>query len=183
MQKKRNFHNFYNHVNLALLTGINYSNSNKILKLNKITLVANIVPYAYDKTKIEIISEELFSICNQKPTLTKAKKSIASLSVRAGVPVSLLVTLRGNKMYSFLEKCLHFAFPRIRDFTGFSLKSFDKQGNYTIFIKDKFVFPEIEYNELDITRGYTIICSTNLCSRYKSFLFLKKIGLPFANSQ
>lgn len=182
MQKKKHFCTFCKSIKSVLFTGISYSNINKIVGLNKIFLIANIVPYAYDKAKIQEISNELFDITNQNPIMTKAKKSIASLSLRAGVPASLIVTLHGQRMYSFLEKCLYFAFPKIRDFNGFPLTSFDKKGNYTIFIKDRFIFSEVKYNEFDLNRGYTIVFAINSNSKYKSFLYLKKIGLPFIKS-
>lgn len=131
------------------------------------------------KKDIDNISNELALISGQRPIITKAKKSIAGFKIRQGFDVGCKVTLRKQKMYNFLDKLLYLVLPRIRDFKGLSLKSFDGRGNYSLGIKEQIVFPEISYDKVDIIRGMDISIITNALTDEKGKLLLKAFNFPF----
>jgi large subunit ribosomal protein L5 len=119
------------------------------------------------------------TIAGQKPVVTKAKKSIAAFKVRAGAPIGCMVTLRGERMYDFLDKLFNISLPRIRDFKGVSPKAFDGRGNYTLGIHDQLIFPEINYDKVDKVRGMDIVIVTSARNDEEAFELLKLMGMPF----
>lgn len=123
--------------------------------------------------------EELRSISGQKPVITKAKKSIASFKLRQGMPIGVMVTLRGDRMYEFLDRLVSVALPRVRDFRGVSPKAFDGRGNYTIGIREQLIFPEIDFNKVDKLRGMNISIVTTARNDEQARALLKSLGMPF----
>ena len=123
--------------------------------------------------------EELRSIGGQKPVITKAKKSIASFKLRQGMPIGAMVTLRGDRMYEFLDRLVSVALPRVRDFRGVSPKAFDGRGNYTIGIREQLIFPEIDFNKVDKLRGMNISIVTTARNDEQARALLKALGMPF----
>jgi large subunit ribosomal protein L5 len=123
--------------------------------------------------------EELRSISGQKPVITKAKKSIASFKLRQGMPIGVMVTLRGDRMYEFLDRLVSVALPRVRDFRGVSPKAFDGRGNYTIGIREQLIFPEIDFNKVDKLRGMNISIVTTARNDEQARALLKALGMPF----
>ena len=132
-----------------------------------------------DTKKMDSAHNELMSICGQKPVITKAKKANASFKLRAGMPIGLKVTLRKKKMYEFLDRLVNIALPRVRDFRGISSKSFDGNGNYSLGLKEQFIFPEIEYDNVDTPRGMDITIVTSAKSDKEALELLKGFNLPF----
>jgi large subunit ribosomal protein L5 len=122
---------------------------------------------------------ELTKITGQKPVITRAKKSIATYKLRAGMPIGTMVTLRGDKMYDFLQKLVSVALPRIRDFRGISDKSFDGRGNYSLGLKEQMLFPEIKYDDVDVTRGMDISIVTTAKTDEEAKALLAELGMPF----
>ncbi len=123
--------------------------------------------------------EELRSITGQKPVITKAKKSIASFKLRQGMNIGTMVTLRGDRMYEFLDRLISVALPRVRDFRGISGKAFDGRGNYTLGVREQLIFPEIDFNKVDKTRGMNISIITTAKTDEQSRALLKALGMPF----
>jgi len=123
--------------------------------------------------------DELRSITGQKPIVTKAKKSIASFKLRQGMPIGVMVTLRGDRMYEFLDRLVSIALPRVRDFRGVSPKAFDGRGNYTIGVREQLIFPEIDFNKVDKLRGMNISIITTARNDEQARALLKGLGMPF----
>ena len=128
---------------------------------------------------LDVAVEELKVITGQKPVITKAKKSIASFKLRQGMPIGTMVTLRGERMYEFLDRLISVALPRVRDFRGISGKAFDGRGNYTLGIREQLIFPEIDFNKVDKTRGMNISIVTTAKNDEQSRALLKALGMPF----
>jgi len=128
---------------------------------------------------LDIATDELRSITGQKPVITKAKKSIASFKLRQGMPIGVVVTLRGDRMYEFLDRLMSVALPRVRDFRGVSPKAFDGRGNYTIGIREQLIFPEIDFNKVDKLRGMNISIITTARNDEQARALLKGMGMPF----
>src|SRR6266511_4326976 len=128
---------------------------------------------------LDTAADELRSITGQKPVVTKAKKSIASFKLRQGMPIGVMVTLRGDRMYEFLDRLVSIALPRVRDFRGVSPKAFDGRGNYTIGIREQLIFPEIDFNKVDKLRGMNISIITTARNDEQARALLKGLGMPF----
>lgn len=156
-----------------------YKNRHQIPKIEKIQISSGLGLNAQNKIYLQNAIEEYRQISGQHPVLTKAKKSIAGFKIREGMPMGLFVTLRGEKMYAFLEKLIKLALPRIRDFRGLNPNNFDKNGNYNLGITEQLVFPEINYDNVEQTRGFTITIVTSAKSKAESFFLLKELGVPF----
>jgi len=129
---------------------------------------------------LDVAINDMTIIAGQKPVVTRAKKSIAAFKIREGMPIGAKVTLRGQRMYEFLDKLLNIALPRVRDFRGVSPKSFDGRGNYTMGIKEQLIFPEIEYEKVDKVRGMDIIIVTTAKTDEEARELLKLMGMPFS---
>jgi large subunit ribosomal protein L5 len=122
---------------------------------------------------------EMAAIAGQKPVVTKARKSIAAFKLREGMPIGCMVTLRGDRMFEFLDRLMNVALPRVRDFRGVSPKSFDGRGNYTLGLKDQLIFPEIDYNKVEKTKGMNISITTTAKTDAEGLALLKQMGMPF----
>lgn len=128
---------------------------------------------------LETASEDLKLISGQKPVITRARKSIAAFKLRKGMPIGCMVTLRGDRMYDFLEKLIHVALPRIRDFRGVSPRSFDGRGNYTVGIREHIIFPEIDYDKVDKIKGLNVTITTTAKTDEEAKALLEGFGMPF----
>jgi large subunit ribosomal protein L5 len=156
-----------------------YKNKHQIPKIEKIQISSALGLNAQNRTFLQKAIDEIRVISGQQPILTKAKKSIAGFKIREGMPLGLVVTLRREKMYAFLEKFIKLVLPRIRDFRGLNPKNFDSHGNYNLGISEQLVFPEIEYDTVDQRRGFTITIVTTAKNSTEAFFLLKELGVPF----
>jgi large subunit ribosomal protein L5 len=147
--------------------------------ITKITINVGLGEAVKDKKVVEQAIGDIEKISGQKPVITNAKKSIAAFSLREGMPIGCKVTLRKNKMYEFLDRLITVAIPRIRDFRGFSRKSFDGRGNYTLGIKEQIIFPEIDYEKIDSIRGLDISITTSAKNDDEARLLLEEFNFPF----
>ncbi|MFL2829820.1 MAG: 50S ribosomal protein L5 [Candidatus Puniceispirillales bacterium] len=157
----------------------NYKNSFEIPKLEKVVINMGVGEAVKDSKKIEVAVKELTAISGQKPIVTKSKKANASFKLREGMPIGVKVTLRKNKMYEFIDRFINVALPRVRDFRGINPKSFDGNGNYALGLKEQFVFPEIEYDNVDSARGMDIIFVTSAKSDDEAKELLSGFDFPF----
>ncbi|HOJ16102.1 MAG: 50S ribosomal protein L5 [Caldisericia bacterium] len=158
---------------------LNYENVMEIPKLVKITVNRGVGEATQDIKAMDRSMEEFFIITKQKPVIRRAKVSIANFKVRQGQPIGVMVTLRGKRMYSFLEKLIQTALPRIRDFKGLNPHSFDGHGNYTFGIREQLIFPEIDYNKVDKIRGMNITICTTAKTDEEAKALLEAINFPF----
>lgn len=165
----------------ALMKQFGYKNINEVPKLNKITLNMGLGDVKDNSKSFNIALEELEVIAGQKPVATRAKKAISNFKVREGMKVGASVTLRGNKMYEFLDRLISIALPRVRDFRGISSKSFDGRGNYSMGIKEQLIFPEISYDKIDKIRGFDINIITTAKTDAEALELLRALGMPFRN--
>ena len=166
-----------------LVKEFDYQNKHEIPKIEKILISSGLGLNAQNRTFLQKAIEEIRLISGQQPIMTKAKKSIAGFKIREGMPMGLVVTLRREKMYAFLEKFIKLVLPRIRDFRGLSPNNFDKHGNYNIGISEQLVFPEIDYDSVDQRRGFNITIVTTAKNRNEGFFLLKELGVPFAKNE
>ena len=156
-----------------------YKNDLEIPKLEKVVINMGVGEAVKDSKKIEVAINELAAITGQKPVITKSKKANASFKLREGMPIGVKVTLRKNKMYEFVDRFVNIALPRVRDFRGVNSKSFDGNGNYALGLKEQYVFPEIEYDNVDSVRGMDIIFVTSAKSDEEAKELLNGFDLPF----
>ena len=163
----------------ALKEKYGYKNVNQIPKLHKIVLNMGVGEASHNSKIAEAIEAQLTKIAGQKCVITKAKKSIATYKLREGMPVGAMATLRGERMYDFLQKLICVVFPRIRDFRGISAKSFDGRGNYTLGLKEQALFPEITYEEVDLVKGMNISIITTAETDDEARELLRLLGMPF----
>ena len=170
---------YNNEVKKVMQDEFKYKNIHQIPKLEKIVLNMGVGEACHNSKLAEAIVNQLTRIAGQKALSTKAKKSIASFKLREGMPVGAMVTLRGEKMYDFLQKLICVVLPRIRDFRGISPKSFDGRGNYTLGLKEQSLFPEISYDELDSVHGMNISIITTANTDEEARELLRALGMPF----
>ncbi len=163
----------------AMMERFNYKNVMEVPKLEKIVINMGIGEARENPKVLEAAVNELAQITGQRPVVTKAKKSIANFKVREGMNVGAKVTLRGDRMYDFLDKFMNIALPRVRDFRGVSDTSFDGRGNYAIGVKEQLIFPEIEYDKVESIRGMDIIIVTSAKTDEEAKVFLEMMGMPF----
>ena len=163
----------------ALTKQFGYSNIMAVPKLVKINVNMGLGEAISNAKLLDVAADELAAITGQKPVITKAKKSIAAFKLRQGMPIGVTVTLRGDRMYEFLDRLISIALPRVRDFRGVPSKSFDGRGNYTLGLKDQLIFPEIDYGKVDKARGMNITVVTSAKSDNEAFELLKAMGMPF----
>jgi large subunit ribosomal protein L5 len=147
--------------------------------IEKVVVNVGVGEGAQDENLANLLSQDLTAITGQKPKVTRARKAIAGFKLRAGDPIGLVVTLRGERMYTFLEKLFKIVLPRLRDFQGVSLKSFDGRGNYSLGISEFTVFPEFEYGKTTKTKGLEITITTNAGDDQKAKRLLEELGMPF----
>ena len=156
-----------------------YTNLYQIPKLVKVTINMGVGEAVQNVKMLDAAVKELTKITGQKPVVTRAKKSIATYKLREGMPIGTMVTLRGEKMYDFLQKLVSVALPRIRDFRGVNDKSFDGRGNYSLGLKEQMLFPEIKYDDVDVTRGMDISIVTTAKTDEEAKALLAELGMPF----
>ena len=176
---ERLYQNYKNEVVSVLQKRFNYKNVMEIPKIDKVVINMGVGEAVKDTKKIEIAQKELASITGQFPIITKAKKANASFKLREGMSVGLKVTLRKSKMYEFIDRLINIALPRVRDFRGISNKSFDGKGNYSLGLKEQFIFPEIEYDTVDTPRGMDITIVTTAKTDDEARELLKNFNFPF----
>ena len=163
----------------ALKNEFKYENVHQIPKLNKVVINMGVGEACHNSKLAELIVAQLTKIAGQKAVATKAKKSIATFKLREGMPVGCMVTLRGERMYDFIQKLICVVLPRIRDFRGISSKSFDGRGNYTLGLKEQSLFPEISYDEIETVLGMNISIITTAKTDEEGRALLKYLGMPF----
>jgi len=157
------------------------SSNMAVPKITKVTLNMGVGEVLNDKKVLEKAAEDLELISGQKPLITKVRKSVANFKIRDGMPIGCKVTLRGDRMYDFLQRLLGVAIPRERDFRGLSVDSFDGRGNYSIGIKEHIIFPEIDYDKVDKIRGMDISISTTAKDNNEGEVLLRAMNFPFKN--
>ena len=162
-----------------LLKDLGLQNVHQVPKVQKVTLNRGLGEAATNSKALEASLKEMATISGQKALVTRAKKAIATFKIRQGMPIGCAVTLRGDRMYAFLERFINLALPRIRDFRGVSPKSFDGRGNYTIGIKEQLIFPEITFDKVDTIRGMDITIVTSASSDEQGKALLSEMGMPF----
>jgi large subunit ribosomal protein L5 len=163
----------------ALIKEFSYPNVMAVPKLEKITINIGMGEATQNPKLMDGAVAELAQISGQKPVVTKARKSIAAFKLRENMSIGCMVTLRGDRMYEFLDRLVNVALPRVRDFRGVSTKSFDGRGNYTLGIKDQLLFPEIDYNKVEKTKGMNISITTTARTDAEGLALLRHLGMPF----
>ena len=164
----------------ALFKKFGYKSTMQIPKIDKVVVNVGCGEAKENAKVLEAVVRDLTTITGQKAVITHAKKSVANFKLREGMPIGAKVTLRGNKMWEFLDRLFNVALPRVRDFRGISADSFDGRGNYALGIKEQLIFPEIEYDKIDKIRGMDIVMCTTAQTDEEARELLKQIGAPFA---
>jgi large subunit ribosomal protein L5 len=170
---------FVKEVTPALMSKFNYKSVMEVPKLDKIVVNMGVGDAVANAKALDNAVEELSTITGQKPVVTRAKKSIAGFRLREGMPIGAKVTLRGERMYEFLDKLVSVSLPRVRDFRGISKKAFDGRGNYTLGVKEQLIFPEIDYDKVSKVRGMDIVIVTTAKTDEESRELLTQFGMPF----
>src|SRR5690349_1534258 len=163
----------------ALTKEFGYKNVMAVPKLEKISINIGLGEATGNAKLMDGAVNELSAIAGQKPVVTKARKSIAAFKLREGMSIGTMVTLRGDRMYEFLDRLMNVALPRVRDFRGVSSKSFDGRGNYTLGVRDQLIFPEIDYSKVDKTKGMNICITTTARTDAEGLALLRQMGMPF----
>ena len=156
-----------------------YKNRMAVPRIEKICLNVGLGEATQNSKLVDPAVNELGQIAGQRPVITKARRSIAAFKLREGMPIGCTVTLRGDRMYEFLDRLLNVSLPRVRDFRGVSSKSFDGRGNYTLGVKDQLIFPEIDYNKVEKLKGMNICITTTAKTDAEGLALLKHLGMPF----
>ena len=163
----------------AMMREFSYKNSMQVPRLEKITLNVGVGEATQNAKAIDSTVAEVTLITGQRPVVTRAKKAIANFKLREGMPIGCMVTLRRERMYEFLDRLIHVALPRVRDFKGVSDRSFDGRGNYSMGLREQIIFPEIEYDKVDKIRGLEIAIVTTAPDDAQGYALLKRLGMPF----
>jgi large subunit ribosomal protein L5 len=164
----------------ALIERFGYSTPMQAPRIEKITVNMGVGDAKQDSKMLDAATGQLATITGQRPSVRRARKSIAQFKVREGMPVGLAVTLRGERSYEFLDRLMSVAIPRIRDFRGLNPRSFDGRGNYSMGVREQIIFPEVDYDEVDQVRGLDITITTSASSDEESFALLEALGMPFS---
>ena len=172
-------HHYKERVVPALVKEFGYKNVMAVPKIDKVSVNIGLGEATQNAKLMDGAVNELGQIAGQKPVITKAKKSIAAFKLREGMSIGAMVTLRGDRMYEFLDRLMNVALPRVRDFRGVSSKSFDGRGNYTLVVKDQLIFPEIDYNKVEKVKGMNISITTTARTDAEGLALLKHMGMPF----
>lgn len=170
---------YANEIAAQLQQKFNYDNVMEIPKLDKVVVNIGLGEAVQNPKALDGAVQDLTKITGQKPVVTRAKKSIAAFKLREGMPIGAKVTLRGERMYHFVDKLMNVALPRVRDFRGVSPKSFDGRGNYSLGLKEQLLFPEIEYDKIDALRGLEVVFVTTAKTDEEGRELLKLLGMPF----
>lgn len=167
-------------IKQELVNKFNYSSVMQAPKIEKIVVNMGVGDAVQNAKVLDTAVEELAQITGQKPIITKAKKSIATFRLREGMPIGAKVTLRGERMYEFLDKLISVSLPRVRDFRGISKKAFDGRGNYTLGVREQLIFPEIDYDKVNRVRGLDIVLVTTSNTDEEARELLTQMGMPFS---
>ena len=170
---------YKNEIAGALAKEFDIKNPMAIPRIKKVVVNMGLGEASANAKILDVATEELKAITGQKPVITKAKKSIAAFKLRQGMAIGTMVTLRGERMYEFLDRLISVALPRVRDFRGISGKAFDGRGNYTLGVREQLIFPEIDFNKVDKTRGMNITIITSAETDDQARSLLKALGMPF----
>ena len=170
---------YKNEIMSAMTQKFNYTNQLQVPKINKIVINMGVGEAKDNSKALETATSDMEIISGQKPIITRAKKSVAAFKLREGMPIGCKVTLRGEKMYEFLDRLVNLALPRVRDFRGVSSTAFDGRGNYALGIKEQLIFPEIEYDKIDKVRGMDVIIVTTAKTDEEARELLTQFGMPF----
>ncbi|NOV00537.1 50S ribosomal protein L5 [Paenibacillus planticolens] len=170
---------YLNEITPALIQKFNYSTVMQVPKIEKIVINMGVGEAVSNSKVLDTAVEDLQKIAGQKPVVTRSKKAIAGFKLRENMPIGVKVTLRGERMYHFLDKLFNVSLPRVRDFRGISNKAFDGRGNYTLGLKEQLIFPEIEYDKVDKVRGMDIVIVTTAKSDEEARELLTQLGAPF----
>ncbi|MGF1518586.1 MAG: 50S ribosomal protein L5 [Nodosilinea sp.] len=165
-----------------LMEQFKYENIHQVPKVVKVTVNRGLGEASQNAKALESSLSELALITGQRPVVTRAKKAIAGFKIRQGMPVGIMVTLRSDRMYAFLNRLINLTLPRIRDFRGISPKSFDGRGNYTLGLREQLIFPEIDYDTIDQVRGMDITIVTTASTDEEGRALLKELGMPFRDN-
>lgn len=168
-------------VRPALMQEFGYKNPMQVPRLEKIVVNMGVGEAVQDSKKVEAAASDLTAITGQHPVITKAKRSIATFKLRQGMPIGCKVTLRRGRMYEFLDRLITVALPRVRDFRGISGRSFDGRGNFALGLREQLVFPEIDYDRVDATRGMNVVVVTTAKTDAEAKALLRGFDMPFAN--
>jgi large subunit ribosomal protein L5 len=163
----------------AMKSEFGYKNSMQVPKLEKITINVGLGEATQNIKALDSTVAEITAIAGQKPVITRAKKAIANFKLREGVPIGCMVTLRRDRMYEFLDRLIHVALPRVRDFKGVSDRSFDGRGNYSLGLREQIIFPEINPDKVEKARGMTVTITTTAKTDSEGRALLKHLGMPF----
>lgn len=170
---------YVNEVVPAMMERFQYSNVMQVPRFDKVVLNIGVGEAVADPKALEAAVRDLETISGQKPVITHAKKSVAAFKIREGMPIGCKVTLRGERMFEFLDRLISITLPRIRDFRGVSPKSFDGRGNYSLGLREQIVFPEIDYDQIDKVRGLMVVIATTAETDEEAYELLKLMGMPF----
>ena len=173
---------YVSEITTALMQKFQYKSVMQVPKIEKVVINMGVGEAVSNSKILDVAVSELQLIAGQKPVVTKAKKSIAGFKLREGVPIGVKVTLRGERMYHFLDKLFNVALPRVRDFRGVSSKAFDGRGNYTLGLKEQLIFPEIEYDKVDKIRGMDVVIVTTANTDEEGRELLNQFGMPFVKA-
>ena len=165
-----------------LIEQFEYDNVHQVPKVVKVTINRGLGEAAQNAKALEASLSEMAVITGQKPVVTRARKAIAGFKIRKGMPVGIMVTLRAERMYAFLDRLINLALPRIRDFRGVSPNSFDGRGNYTLGVREQLIFPEVDYDSIDQIRGMDISVTTTARSDEEGRALLREMGMPFRDN-
>jgi large subunit ribosomal protein L5 len=171
---------YQNEVVPAMLKEFGYKNAMQVPRLEKITINVGVGEATQNVKAIDAAVAEIAAIAGQKPVVTRAKKAIANFKLREGMPIGCMVTLRRERMYEFLDRLIHVALPRVRGFKGVSDRSFDGRGNYSLGLREQIIFPEIQADKVEKSRGMTISISTTARTDQEGRSLLRHMGMPFA---
>jgi large subunit ribosomal protein L5 len=164
----------------ALMERFGYSTPMEAPRIEKITVNMGVGDAKQDSRVLEAASDQLATITGQRPSVRRARKSIAQFKVREGMPVGVAVTLRNERAYEFLDRLMSVAIPRVRDFRGLNARSFDGRGNYSMGVREQIIFPEVDYDDIDQIRGLDIVITTTASSDEEAFALLEALGMPFS---
>jgi len=173
---------YYQNIVPKMLEKFKYKNIHEVPKIEKIVINRGIGDASQNQKIVDSSLKEMAMIAGQKGLITRSKKAIASFKLRQEMPVGIAVTLRGDRMYGFLDRLINLALPRVRDFRGILPKSFDKHGNYSLGLEEQLMFPEIEFDKIDQVRGMDISIVTTAKNQEEGLALLKEFGLPFKSS-
>ena len=171
---------YLDEIRPALMQRFEFSTPMRAPKIEKITVNMGVGDAKQDSAMLQAATTQLATITGQRPSVRRARKSIAQFKVREGMPVGVAVTLRGERSYEFLDRLMSIAIPRIRDFRGLNPRSFDGRGNYSMGVREQIIFPEVDYDEIDQVRGLDITITTSAQTDTEAFALLEALGMPFS---